>query len=207
MKYLTITCVEKNIRKLKCEIEKYLKIQNQNFRKKKIEKMRYHKIIKYIILWVVLKLSNIRYCQTSNISHTLVSNKTVDHSDVVGASPVSAAPTTSSFLTEHLTSMDCTKDNCKARQETFKFWDLCVSYIRDLMILYQNHAQGLHFVVFCCGLVSMNFNTLRPRQMDAIFQTTFSNTFSWMKMNEFRLKFHWSLFPRVKLTTFHHWFR
>ena len=37
------------------------------------------------------------YCQTSNISRTLV-NKIVDHSDVVGASPVGAAPT-SSFST------------------------------------------------------------------------------------------------------------
>ena len=27
------------------------------------------------------------YCKTSNISHTLVANKIVDHSDVVGASP------------------------------------------------------------------------------------------------------------------------
>ena len=43
-------------------------------------------------------------------------------------------------------------------------------------------------------------NTLRPRQMDAISQTTFSNAFSWMKMFEFRLKIHWSLFPRVELT-------
>ena len=30
------------------------------------------------------------------------------------------------------------------------------------------------------------FNTLRPRQMDAISQTTFSNAFSRMKMFEFR---------------------
>ena len=30
--------------------------------------------------------------QTSDISHTLVDNKIVDHSDVVGASPVGAAP-------------------------------------------------------------------------------------------------------------------
>ena len=34
------------------------------------------------------------YRQTSYISHALVGNKTVDHSDVVGASPVGAAPTT-----------------------------------------------------------------------------------------------------------------
>ena len=39
------------------------------------------------------------YRQVSNISRTLVGNKIADHSDVVGASPVGAAPTTSSFLT------------------------------------------------------------------------------------------------------------
>ena len=39
------------------------------------------------------------YCQTSNISHTLVGSKIVDHSDVVGALIVGAAPTTSSFST------------------------------------------------------------------------------------------------------------
>ena len=39
------------------------------------------------------------YRKTSNIRCTLVGNKIVDHSDVVGASPVGAAPTTSSFST------------------------------------------------------------------------------------------------------------
>ena len=39
------------------------------------------------------------YCHISNIRSALVGNKIVDHSDVVGASPVGAAPTTSSFLT------------------------------------------------------------------------------------------------------------
>ena len=41
----------------------------------------------------------IKYSKTSNIRRTLVGNKIVDHSDVVGASPVGAAPTTSSFST------------------------------------------------------------------------------------------------------------
>ena len=44
-------------------------------------------------------------------------------------------------------------------------------------------------------------------KMAAIFQTTFSNAFFWMKMVEFWLKFHWSLFLRVKLTRFQHSFR
>ena len=39
------------------------------------------------------------YRKVSNIRRTLVGNKIVDHSDVVGASPVGAAPTTSSFST------------------------------------------------------------------------------------------------------------
>ena len=39
------------------------------------------------------------YRQISNIRHTLVGNKIVDHSDVVEASPVGAAPTTSSYST------------------------------------------------------------------------------------------------------------
>ena len=39
------------------------------------------------------------YCQTCNISSTFVGNEVVYHSDAVGAEPVGAAPTTSSFLT------------------------------------------------------------------------------------------------------------
>ena len=39
------------------------------------------------------------YRQVSNIRRTFAGNKLVDHSDVVGASPVGAAPTTSSFST------------------------------------------------------------------------------------------------------------
>ena len=39
------------------------------------------------------------YRKTSNISRTSVGDEIVDNSDVVGASPVGAAPTTSSFST------------------------------------------------------------------------------------------------------------
>ena len=39
------------------------------------------------------------YRQVSNVRCTLVDNKIVDHSDVVGASPVGAAPTTFSLST------------------------------------------------------------------------------------------------------------
>ena len=60
-----------------------------------------------------------------------------------------------------------------------------------------------------CGTVFIHvFLTHWGRdKMDAISQTTFSSAFSWMKIFEFWLKFHWSLFPRVQLTIFQHWFR
>ena len=44
-------------------------------------------------------------------------------------------------------------------------------------------------------------------KMAAIFQTTSSNAFSWMKVYEFRSRFHWSLFLRAQLILFQHWFR
>ena len=49
-------------------------------------------------LWQISNKLN-TYRKVSNIRRTLVGNKIVDHSDVVGASPVGAAPTTSSFST------------------------------------------------------------------------------------------------------------
>ena len=59
-----------------------------------------------ITRWIILlslniwsKKIDINYRKTSNISRTLVGNKIVDNSDVVGASPVGAAPATSSFST------------------------------------------------------------------------------------------------------------
>ena len=44
-------------------------------------------------------------------------------------------------------------------------------------------------------------------KMAAVFQTTFSNGFSLMKMYEIQLTFHWSLFLWVQLTIFQQWFR
>ena len=45
--------------------------------------------------WSYLNLALSQYRKTSNISCTLIGKKIVDHSDVVGAAPVGAAPTTS----------------------------------------------------------------------------------------------------------------
>ena len=56
----------------------------------------------FLIIYIINDLIKVKrnttliYCQTSNISRTS-GNKIIDHSDVVGASPISTAPTTSSF--------------------------------------------------------------------------------------------------------------
>ena len=41
-----------------------------------------------------------------------------------------------------------------------------------------------------------NWTHLGRDKMDAISKTTFSSAFSWMKMFEFRLKFHWMFVPK-----------
>ena len=52
------------------------------------------------------------------------------------------------------------------------------------------------------------FFTHRGRdKMDAIFQTTFSSVFSWMKMCDIRLKFHWCLFLGPPLVQIMAWRR
>ena len=60
------------------------------------------------------------------------------------------------------------------------------------------------FKIWIC-LISLVADWGRDK-MAAIFQTTCSNGFYWMKMYELQLKFHWCLFPRVQLTIFQHWF-
>ena len=56
----------------------------------------------------------------------------------------------------------------------------------------------------CTGLTHEVLTNWGRDEMAAIFQTTFSNAFSWMKMCEFRFRFHWI---RIELTIFQHWLR
>ena len=51
------------------------------------------------------------------------------------------------------------------------------------------------------------FLTHWGRDMMAAIFLTFSNTFSWMKTNEFWIRFHWRLFSWIQLIIFHDWFR
>ena len=72
--------------------------------------------------------SLMKYRQTSNIRRTLVGNKIIDNSDVVGASPIGAAPNTSSFSIEHLASMDWAKTTARGYKKHLSFGIWCDSY-------------------------------------------------------------------------------
>ena len=84
-------------------------------------------------VFVLFVESLIEFCiyvyfhQTSNISDIVVGNEIVDHADVVRSSPVGAAPTTSSFSSEHLASMDWAKTTARRDEKHLGFmiwWDL-----------------------------------------------------------------------------------
>ena len=64
------------------------------------------------------------YRKTSNISRTLVGNTIVDHSHVVGASPVGAAPNKIFILDLTSGFKGFGKDSHKTVQESFNYWDL-----------------------------------------------------------------------------------
>ena len=61
------------------------------------------------------------YRKTSNMRRTFVGNKMVDPSDVVRAAPVGAAPTTSSFSTLYLASMDLAKATARRDEKQLSF--------------------------------------------------------------------------------------
>ena len=86
--------------------------------------------------------SNKHYCQVSNMRRTLVGNKIVDHSDVVGASPIDAAQTTSSFSTPGLKGLG--KDDFKTRWESFQFWDSVWLILETLRYSGMN-TKGFHW--------------------------------------------------------------
>ena len=75
-------------------------------------------------------LGKLIYCQVSNIRGTLVGNKIVDHSDLVGASLVGAAPTISSFWTWHLAQGEWAKKAAIWDEKYLSFGIWCVLYKR-----------------------------------------------------------------------------
>ena len=85
------------------------------------------------------------YCQTSNIRSGL-GNKLVDHSDVAGASPLSAAATMYSFSTSHLALMDLER---QLQDVTRKIWVLgfgvayTKGFVECLAFLWMHTMSGL----------------------------------------------------------------
>ena len=69
-------------------------------------------------------------------------------------------------------------------------------------VLYGPIMIGFHK----CRLIWWSTHWGRDK-LAAIFQTTFSNAFSWMKSLVFWLNFNWSQLLRVPMTISQHWFR
>ena len=100
------------------------------------------------------------------------------------------------------------------------YW-MCIGTILDNMNVYEYICMCGHDTMYWLiknGLFGMNNGNLELYnrwivivwthwgldKMAAISQTTVSNSFSWMKIYEFRIKCHWSLFLRVQQTLFQH---
>ena len=56
--------------------------------------------------------------------------------------------------------------------------------------------------ILLCALYVLHCTHRGRDKMAAISHTTFSKAFSWMKMYEFRLRFHWSLFRINSISVF-----
>ena len=83
-------------------------------------------LIAYSVFLSISVMMN--YSQTCNISHNLVGNKIIGHSDIVGASPVGTARTSSSFSTEHLASMYWAKTTARRDEKHLSFGIWCDLY-------------------------------------------------------------------------------
>ena len=87
-------------------------------------------------------------------------------------------------------------------------------YLVDMMLLItwrckEPGHQHLDISLVCLDWSRLSMTRLTHwgrDKMAAIFQTSCSNGFSWVRMYEFQLKFHWSLFLGAQLTIFYHWF-
>ena len=74
----------------------------------------------------------------------------------------------------------------------------------SLTLIYPNQQHGLQFHSFYSGCFLTHWGR---DKIAAIFQTTFSKSFSYMNIVEFWFKFHWNVFPMVQLTIIQHWLR
>ena len=84
-----------------------------------------------------------------------------------------------------------------------KVWRKAVTFLTYMVWNFKWLKYPAIYLYYRATLV----NTLRPRQDGRHFPDNISYAVSWMRKNDIRLKFHWSLFLRFQLTIFQHWFR
>ena len=100
--------------------------------------------------------------------------------------------------------MSFSNSPCRSISWTLRVQLISWKYHRALLVITQHSGNGLVPSDNKPLPESMLTHWGRDK-MDAISQTTYSSAFSWMKMFEFRLKFHWRMFLRVQLTIIHQW--
>ena len=72
---------------------------------------------------------------------------------------------------------------------------------------YWDSFEDMNVITLSCPNLNEGLPHLPLNKMAAILQTTYSSAFSWMKILEVQLKFHWNLFLMVKLIISQCWFR
>ena len=92
---------------------------------------------------------------------------------------------------------------CEFWEAQWPHWRYTGSCLGNSLV--QNRWQAI--IQFNYDWVQVSLTQWGRDIMAVNFLTIFSNAFSWMKIYKFRLRFHWSLFPRVQWTIFQHWFR
>ena len=88
---------------------------------------------------------------------------------------------------------------CTCHDSYAKLWHdmIIIFHVRAICIFHKTNYELINHLLTHWG----------RDKMAATSQKTLLTAFSWMKLLEFRLKFHWTLFLRVQLTIFQHWFR
>ena len=125
--------------------------------------------------WLIV-VGDLPYHQTSSISDTL-GNEIVDHSDVVETVPVSAAPTTSSFSTDHLVSVDWAQTTARQNKKhsSFGILYLTVSCLTVVWFLTLN----LH--------IRFEGSSLIEYYSLGLSHTSFTHPYSWFLIAKFRI--------------------
>ena len=101
---------------------------------------------------------------------------------------------------QHSTSIESFKQNYKMYKLIISSWLFAFCGNWSISVLCNYYSFPLLVVPPQHGCEVISLTHWGRDDMDAITQTTFLSAFFWMKMFEFRLKFHWSLFLRVQLT-------